>query len=183
MTTKNTMRMKSKKSSEFRRAVKWFSVPLFAVILAIIINNFLIISAIVPSESMADTIEKGTLVVASRLAYVNDTPKRGDIVIFQHPEIDEKYVIKRIIALPGETVELRSGRVYINGILLTEDYITSYSTDNFSSVTVPNGEYFILGDNRKYSTDSRYLNYPFVKLDDIFAKANLSLFPKFQSFK
>ncbi|MCI9449504.1 MAG: signal peptidase I [Clostridiales bacterium] len=161
-------------------SARWLLIPLTAVTAAFLINMFLIITAIVPSESMADTIDKGTIIVASRLAYKNKTPQRGDIVIFTHDELDAKYIVKRVIALPGESIRIEEGRVYINGSdsPLEESYVNEFSDDFFEETTVPDGSYFVLGDNRCHSYDSREWSEPFVLFGDIKAKACFKLFGK-----
>ena len=180
------MRMRTRNnSSESLKAVRWLLIPASAVILAIILNSFVILSAIVPSVSMADTLEKGSLLVANRLAYINDSPERGDVIIFSHPEIDERHVVKRVIGLPGDTVEIREGRVFLNGskLPLDEPYVKSFSDDFMGELTVPDGCYFVMGDNREKSHDSRYLSFRFVREDDITAKAVLTLLPSIKKIK
>ena len=160
-------------------ALRWLLIPLSAVVCAILINTCLIISAIVPSESMADTVEQGSLVIALRTAYHSESPSRGDIVIFSHPEIGEKYVMKRVIGLPGETVEIKNGRVYVNGAdePLDEEYVGSFSDESVEALTVPEGKYYLLGDNRCRSYDSRVWSDPFVREDFIYGKVVFRLFP------
>ena len=163
-----------------RSALRWLIIPLSAVLTAILINTCLIISAIVPSESMADTVERGSLIIALRTAYRGESPSRGDIVIFSHPEIDERYVMKRVIGLPGETVEIRHGRVYIDGAAepLEEPYVGKFSDESIAAVTVPEGKYYLLGDNRCHSYDARFWSDPFVGEDSIYGKVVFRLFPK-----
>lgn len=161
-------------------SLSWLLIPLTAVAAAILVNMFLIITAIVPSESMADTIDKGTVIVASRLAYRDKTPQRGDIVIFTNDELDTKYIVKRVIALPGERIRIEKGRVYINNSdsPLEEAYVNEFSDDSFEETTVPDEAYFMLGDNRCHSYDSREWSEPFVLLEDIKAKVCFKLFGK-----
>ena len=167
--------------SEIKKSLLWLLIPVSAVLLAVILNSFVILSAIVPSVSMADTLEKGSLLVASRLAYLSSSPERGDIIIFSHPEIDARDVVKRVIAVPGDTVEIVDGRVYINGTVLHEPYVKEYSSDFMEELSVPEECYFVLGDNRKQSVDSRELDSKFVRIDDIHAKALFTLLPEIKS--
>lgn len=173
---------RSKPSKPHARLV-WLAIPLSAVLLAVLLNSFVIISAIVPSESMADTIEKGSLIVASRLAYKNNDVCRGDIILFVHPDIDEPYIVKRVIALPGDTLEIRDGYVYLNGSdsPLEEQYVSSRSSDSMECVTVPENCYFVLGDNRCRSVDSRSNDFGFVERENIRARAVVTLFPKIKA--
>ncbi len=129
---------------------------------------------------MADTLEKGSLIIASRLSYINADVERGDIVIFSHPEIDEKYVVKRVIAVGGDTVEIKEGRVYLNesSLPLEENYVNEFSEDYMEKLTVPEGCLFVLGDNRRESVDSRYLDDRFVLAENVYAKVMFTLLPR-----
>ncbi len=142
--------------------LSWVEVIVVAVVLALLIDNFIIINATVPSGSMEKTIMTGDRVLGTRFSYWFSEPKRGDIVVFRYP-IDEALgkntkFIKRIIGLPGETVEISDGVVYIDGEALQEDYINGTWTDERDGFTfhVPEGEYLMLGDNRNNSSDARW---------------------------
>lgn len=92
---------------------------------------------------------------SDKILYAFDPPQRGDILVFQYPENPSRSFIKRIIGLPGETVEIKNGIVRINGIILQEPYINKTFTQDFISMRVPAKSYFVLGDNRLVSNDSR----------------------------
>jgi len=171
--------------SEIKKSLLWLLIPVSAVLLAVILNSFVILSAIVPSVSMADTLEKGSLLVADRLAYLKSSPQRGDVIIFTHPEIDERHIVKRVIAVAGDSVEIRQGRVYLNFSKepLSEPYVNDYDSDSMESVTVPDGCLFVMGDNRQNSHDSRHLNDSFVRTEEVEAKAVLTLLPKVKKLK
>lgn len=162
---------------------KWLLIPASALLAALFLNTVCIISAIVPSSSMESTIEEDALLVANRLAYIKKAPSRGDIILFSHEELGKSLIIKRIVGLPGETVEIRAGQVYINGSPLEECYVTSADTSNFASVTVPAKHYFVLGDNREHSHDARFWENPFVSLKNIRAKAVFTLFPSLHAIE
>lgn len=142
--------------------LSWVEVIVVAVVLALLIDGFIIINATVPSGSMEKTIMTGDRVLGTRFAYWFSEPKRGDIVVFRYP-IDEAQgkktkFIKRIIGLPGEIVTIKSGVVYINGEALEENYINGTWTaenDGFE-FNVPEDHYLMLGDNRNNSSDARY---------------------------
>ena len=176
---------KNNNSSGWVDSFRWLLIPISAVVLALALNNFVILSAIVPSASMADTIAENSFVISSRLAYLSHSPERGDVVIFSHPEIDERYVIKRVIGLPGDTVSLKNGRVYINSSAepLAEEYVKEFSQDDFAEIVIPQGSYFVLGDNREESFDSRFMDDPFVKVENIYAKAEYVIYPSFKNLK
>lgn len=152
-----------KEKSAMKELLGWVEVIVIAVALAFFIDNVIIINATVPSGSMEKTIMTHSRVLGTRFAYWGGrTPKRGDIVVFQYP-IDtalgkNTHYIKRVIGLPGETVTIRDGAVYINGEQLEEDYINGTWTVENDGFTfeVPEGEYLMLGDNRNNSNDARY---------------------------
>lgn len=151
-----------------------------AILLAAVINLFFIINAYIPSSSMSPTIDEGCFVIGNRLAYTKNGPESGDIVLFKNTEVSDSILIKRVIALPGQSFSMKNGRVYINGEALDEPYIDVFSDDNYDEVVVPEDSYILLGDNRKESTDSRHWDDPYVTKDQIKAKATLMWFPKFK---
>ena len=158
----NKQQDEQKETSLKAEILSWVEVIVIAVVLALFIDNFIIINATVPSGSMEQTIMTGSSVLGTRFYYWFKDPQRGDIVVFKYP-IDEakgkntKY-IKRIIGLPGETVEIREGAVYIDGEKLEETYINGTWTVRNDGITfeVPEDHYLMLGDNRNNSSDARY---------------------------
>lgn len=152
---------------------------IFAVI-AFLILNLIIVNGRVPSGSMEDTIIPKDRIIAFRWAYLFDEPQRGDIIIFKFPDNEKQKFVKRIIGLPNETVEIKNGDVYIDDILLEENYLKE-SVDNQNLIfTVPEDAYFVMGDNRNGSIDSRYWNNKFVYKDKILGKVILKYFPKIE---
>lgn len=121
----------------------------------------------------------GDRVIGLRFAYWFSEPERGDIVIFRYPDNEEKIYIKRVIGLPGETVEIIDGKVYIDGSEqpLQEDYVNGVPTGNYGPYVVPENSYFMLGDNRGNSEDSRFWTNKFVKKEKILAKAVVRYYP------
>ena len=97
-----------------KEIISWIQI-IAAVIIALVLNNFIIANSRVPSGSMENTIMTKSRVIGSRLSYLTDDPERGDIVIFHYPDDESVYYVKRVIGLPGETVEIVDGKVYING--------------------------------------------------------------------
>lgn len=164
-----------KKNKFWKEVFSWVKIVVGAFIVAFLLSNFVIINARVPSGSMISTINKGNKVIGFRLAYLFDDPKRGDIVIFDSP-IEDKIYIKRLIGLPGDTIEIKDSTLYINGELIEEDYVEKWTNSpGTTTYEVPKGEYFMMGDNRDYSADSR--NGWFVKKDAILAKAIFRYYP------
>ena len=108
-------------------------------------------------------------------AYVFNPPERGDIVVFHLPDRQGADLVKRVVGLPGETVEMRDGRVYVDGVLLEEPYLTGYDDSNEPPVAVPAGRYYVLGDNRAVSYDSRSMGP--IDQAQIIGKAWVSYWP------
>lgn len=165
------------KESIKREIMEWIIVIEVAVILAVVLNMFLIVNAIVPTASMEPTIMTGDRIFGNRLAYKKDDPKRGEIIIFKFPDDEKQLFIKRIIGMPGETVSMKDGKVYINDEVLDEPYLATIPYGDFGPVTVPEGAYFMMGDNRNNSADSRFWNQPFVYRDKILGRAAFCYFP------
>lgn len=160
-----------------REIMEWIIVIEIAVILAVVLNMFIIVNAVVPTASMETTIMTGDRLFGNRLAYKNADPARGDIVIFKFPDDEKQLFIKRIIGMPGDTVEMIEGVVYINGSALDEPYLATVPYGDYGPVTVPEGAYFMMGDNRNNSADSRYWKQPFVYREKILGKAVFCYFP------
>lgn len=147
---------------------------IFAVVI-VIADIFLftkvLVNAYIPSESMEDTLMTGDRIIGNRLAYkFGSNPERYDIVIFYAPDDGELY-IKRIIGLPGETVIVKGGNVYVDGEVMDDSFIREPMDKEDLEFHVPEGYYFMMGDNRNESYDSRYWDDPYVAEEDIVAKA------------
>ena len=152
-----------KKRSAARNAVEWIIIIVAALLVALVIKTFLFQAFYIPSESMEPTLKPGDRVLVNKLSYDLHHIHRGDIVVFKRPPAEAgnpaiKDLIKRVIGLPGETIEQRGGRVYINGQPLKESYLPAgTSTTNLRRQVVPAGQYFVMGDNRSNSSDSRFI--------------------------
>ncbi|MCB9757869.1 MAG: signal peptidase I [Candidatus Omnitrophica bacterium] len=175
-------------------AREWGDSVLVAFILALFIRTFSIQAFRIPSGSMRNTLIEGDRLLVSKLSYgalVPFThyrlpgfshPKRGDIVVFKYPEDPKRDFIKRLIAVGGETVEIKFGDIYINGKRVEDPVIKNtyyYNRGTYGDVNqktiVPAGYYFVLGDNSGSSHDSRY--WGFVPQEDIIGKAQLIYWP------
>ncbi len=167
----------SKKRHILREFISWGKVIASAVVIALLLNTFVIANAVVPTGSMESTIPSGSRIIGFRLYYMFSEPQRGDIVIFKYPDDESVDYLKRIIGLPGETVEIISGQVYIDGVALNEDYLNVVPIGDYGPYVVPEGCYFMLGDNRNVSKDSRAWNNPYVSRDAIIAKAIFMYYP------
>lgn len=145
-----------------------------AAIIAFVFTQFIIVNAEVPSGSMRNTIIEGDRLIGFRLAYLFSEPQRGDIVIFKYPDNEKENFVKRVIGLPNDVVQIYGGNVYVNGEKLDEPYLLEDMEDDGKEYTyiVPEGCYFMLGDNRNNSKDSRYWTNTYVKKDKIIAKVS-----------
>jgi len=160
----------------------WAIIIGVALILATLINKFVIIKAEVISGSMEDTLQIDDVYLGSRLSYVFGDPERGEIVFFKFPDNEEETFVKRVIGLPGEKIEIRDGKVYINDATepLYEPYLRETPrSEDFGPVVVPEDSYFMMGDNRNHSSDSRAWNTFYVTKDQLLAKAWLRIWPPF----
>lgn len=148
---------------------------------AFLVSTFLFAPVRIVGSSMAPTLEKNDWVILSRRAYDKAGPQRGDILLFRKPEVTKEILVKRVIGLPGDTVEIRDGMVYINGRLLAE-YSAALPGDTMAPVTAPPGAYFVLGDNRGVSQDSRRWADPWVEEGDILGRVTAVIFPNITNF-
>jgi signal peptidase I len=147
-----------------------------AILIALLINVFLGQATRVDGQSMEPTLHTDERLVVEKLSYRLHGPQRFDIVVIRVPSQGNELLIKRVIGLPGETVEIRDGLVYINGAPLDEPFIgqTTYPGRD-AKVTVPPLHVFVLGDNRTHSNDSR--SFGPVPIDNIIGRAWVSYWP------
>jgi signal peptidase I len=189
-----TVKKEEKKKSAFREVVDFCFPIVLALVVAFVLKTCVFANAQVPSESMINTIQKGDRLIASRLEYRFNDPERFDIIIFKFPDdvaAHEKdkshkvdYFVKRIIGLPGETVEIVNGVVYVtdkngNTQQLIDDFVTACTpTGDYGPYNVPEDSYFVLGDNRESSHDSRaWETTNYVHKDLIVGKVKFRYYP------
>jgi len=175
-----------KKNTAEKEPVNWKKeildyVLMIAVVVAVVmlINGVFLINARIPSASMENTVMTGDRIFGNRLAYRGSGPERFDIVIFRYPDDESKLFIKRVIGLPGETVTITNGKVYIDGSEepLDDSFLPEPMIGSFGTFEVPEGCYFMLGDNRNNSHDSRFWDEPFVAEEKILGKAWVRYWP------
>ena len=168
-----------------KEIISWCGVVVLAVSMALFINQVIIVNAKVPSGSMEDTIMTEDRIAAFRLSYLFSEPERFDIAVFRYPDDESVLFVKRIIGLPGETIELIEGKVYINGDVepLDDGFIKETAWDNGGPFVVPVDSYFMMGDNRNNSRDSRYWENKYVKKDKILGKVIFKYYPGFELYK
>lgn len=164
-----------------KELASWVFTFALAIGVALVLKNFVIINITVPTGSMENTIMPGDDLLGLRIAYLFEDPKRGDIIVFKFPDDESEKFIKRIIGLPGDLVQIQDGKIYINGSTsaLEEPYLKEEWTINTGpyEFVVPEGCYFVMGDNRNDSMDSRYWKNPFVTEDELIGKAELIYYP------
>ena len=178
----------SQQKSKFREYVEAI---ILAIVIALFVRTFVIQAYKIPSGSMKPTLQIGDHILVSKfnygikLPFLRTTlipvgaPQRGDIVVFIYPEDRSKDFIKRLIGVPGDTIEIRNKKIFINGLPYSDKhgvYVDNFiipgavqPRDNFGPVTVPEGSLFVMGDNRDESYDSRF--WGFVSKKDVLGKA------------
>lgn len=153
---------------------------LITLVVVFIIISFVAQPTTVDGESMSPTLHNGNQLIIEKMSYHFVGYERYDIIVFPYLKEADKYYIKRIIGLPGETINIVNGYVYIDGARLEEprelEKITDYGSKTLP-VTIPDGYYFVMGDNRNHSQDSRYTDVGFIKERDILGKGSLRLYP------
>ena len=151
-----------------------------AAIIAIIVIQF-IRPTVVKESSMEATLFENNYIFLNKQAYTFGEPERGDIVVFRYPDDESEIYVKRVIGLPGDTIDIEDGKIYINGSTepLQEDYLKEEWTVATGPYTfeVPEGSYFMMGDNRNDSWDARYWSNTYVAKDKILGKAIFTYWP------
>ena len=178
--------------SSLRSLIEWVAVAVGALVVALLIKAFLLQAFYIPSESMTDTLNVNDRVLVNKLSYRIGDIERGDIVVFEKPPAAPGSItdfIKRVAALPGETITFVDGDVFIDGQLLNEPYLNGATRPNSAAIvsegctnvpaadrcTLAEGWYFVLGDNRDNSTDSR--SFGPIEEDAIVGRAFLKVWP------
>ena len=175
----DTKRKKPDKKSLIKEIRDYIFLIILAFAFAFLMNKFVYANAEVPTGSMIPIVQPGDRLIINRLSYLFEDPKRGDIVMFAYPDNEKKNYLKRIIGLPGEKLEIREGLIYINDreTPLSENYLNDEPNGDFGPYNVPEGCYFMLGDNRDNSLDAREWKNKYVKKEKIVGKAWLKYYP------
>ncbi len=168
---------KEKENSMGDEIADWAISIAVAVFLAFLIRQFIIELYIVDGPSMRPTLQSQERLVVNKFIYKFNPPEHGDILVFRYPRDTTRDFIKRVIAVPGDTIEIKDGRVFVNDQLLNEPYILEKTRSEYPKATVPQGTIFVMGDNRNNSEDSRFADVGFVPYDLIKGKAMLVFWP------
>lgn len=177
--TETTERRKLTKKELLKEVVSYAVLTISAILFVMVLKQKVIVNAQVPSGLMESTVMTGDRIIINRLAYQFGEPKRGDIILFPYPDNEKEDYLKRIIGRPGETLEIRNGKVYLNGSneALEEPYLKEEPSGSFGPYQIPEGYYFVMGDNRMDSWDSRFWEHTCVRRDKIAGKAVFRYFP------
>ncbi|RII35892.1 signal peptidase I [Clostridium chromiireducens] len=165
------------KENETKRSnfFKEWVVPIFtALVIVYLLRQFVFFNVYVPTGSMTPTINKDDKVVVTRIHNMANL-QRGDIIVFYSDELAET-LVKRLIGLPGDKIEIKNGEVYVNGEKVQEDYVKNKDKYN-GKFEVPEGKYFFLGDNRPVSKDARYWEDHYIDSSKIEGKAQFVFYP------
>lgn len=178
-------------TTPLRSSVEWVAVVVGALLVALLIKTFLFQAFYIPSGSMEPTLEVGDRLVVNKVSYRLHDVSRGDVIVFEIPDYEVgadgiKDLIKRVVGLPGDTIETQDGAVYINDRKLEEPYLpegtltgdpAQGNNPSIPRQVVPEGHVFVLGDNRDNSADSRYPFRGPIPLEDIVGRAFVLVWP------
>lgn len=158
-------------------------IVILAFILAVVIKTFVVDNRIIPTSSMYPTVPENSRILVNKFTYRFNDIQFGDIIIFepteqtkQEAEIDDD-MLKRVIGLPGDTIEVKDGMLYRNGEAVQEDYISDNMDYEYGPITVPEDSIFVMGDNRNLSFDSHAWSDPFVPIVNVKGKAFMIYWP------
>lgn len=155
----------------------WVISIVAAIAIAMCIRTFIVEPYLVSGPSMLPTLENRERLLVNKFHYFFNDPGRGEIIVFRYPSDTSRDFIKRIIAVGGDTVEIRNGTTFVNGQQLKENYIKEPFHTNYRKTVIPKGHVFVMGDNRNNSEDSRYSDVGFVPHKLVKGKAFVVFWP------
>lgn len=163
--------------TEAKKVLDWILTLFLAVVLSLAIRTYVAEARWIPSTSMLPTLKIGDRLLIDKVSFKINGISRGDIVVFHAPPASrlDEVMIKRVIGLPGDTISIKEGIVYINGAPLDEPYELEKPREDFKAFTVPEGSFFVMGDNRNNSFDSRF--WGVVPTDLVIGKALVRFYP------
>lgn len=170
----------TEKQKELREVLGWI-----VYILVVVLATYLIVTYVgqrtkVSGDSMEATLQDGDNLIVDKISYRFRDPKRFEVIVFPYRYADDTYYIKRIIGLPGETIQIIDGYVYINGELLDENFgleVMNNAGSAANPIELGDDEYFVLGDNRNCSADSRESNVGVLHRDELIGRAWIRIWP------
>ena len=170
-----------KKKSGWMVALDYALTILITVAVCFLIIKFVAVRSVVEGHSMEPTLSDGNNLIVQKISYYFHEPERFDVIVFRLESNPKTHYIKRVIGLPGETVQIKDGYVYINGEKLIDDIYGQELINEpkmaKNPITVKEGEFFVLGDNRNNSRDSRYADPGLIKKEQILGKAFIRFWP------
>ncbi|WP_026485699.1 signal peptidase I [Caldanaerobius polysaccharolyticus] len=168
---------KKSDSNLMKEVLSWVWTILLAFLIALFIRTYVFELVDVPTGSMLNTIQLDDKLVVIKFIYRFEPIKRGDIVVFKYPDNPSVNYVKRVIGVGGDIIDIKEGKLYINGVLQHEPYIKEPMVGNFGPYKVPKDHFFMMGDNRNDSSDSRYWAHKYVSKDAILGKVVFRIFP------
>lgn len=156
---------------------EWGKALVLAVVLALIIRVLLVETYLVDGNSMQPSLHDGERVLINKMVYRFGSPNSSDVIVFRYPREPWRDFIKRVVAVAGQEVEVRNGRVFVDGVALDEPYLQTQTHGSFGPATVPAGAVFVMGDNRNFSLDSRDPSVGYVPIANIKGKAMVIFWP------
>ncbi|MGI5892196.1 MAG: signal peptidase I [Bacillota bacterium] len=168
---------KIKKEGISRTAWGIVKLVLIALAIALVLRTFVFEMTVVNGSSMMPTLSNGDRLLTSKITYIISKPQRGDVIIVDAPDRNKEYYIKRIIGMPNEQITIKDGLIYINGDLYTEPYLTQVYTDGNIDMIIDDDSYFVMGDNRNESHDSRDSSVSTISSEHVLGKAVLRIYP------
>lgn len=164
-----------KKKTAKQEIIEWIVTLGAALLIALFVRTFLCELVVVDGNSMNHTLLNTELMVVTKPEYLLGDPERNDVVVCHYPNRGNTYFVKRVVGLPGDTIAIQDSYLYLNGEKQPEDFLTIRPNYNMSEYTVPEGKYFVLGDNRASSNDSHIIGP--LDRDMILGKVHFVIFP------
>lgn len=166
----------SAENHETSKVGEWLKAALIALLIAFVLRGFVFATSIVKGESMLPTLEDGERIIFNKFIYLVSEPARGDIIIIS---MSESNYVKRVIGLPNETIEMRDGVFYVNGVEQPSTFVDEQQTKltgDFGPIVVPEDSYYVMGDNRANSKDSRN-ELGFIEREYIIGRSEIIIYP------
>ncbi|SHF02080.1 signal peptidase I . Serine peptidase. MEROPS family S26A [Caldanaerobius fijiensis DSM 17918] len=168
---------KKNEANTIKEVLSWVWTIFLAFLIAAFIRTYIFELVDVPTGSMLDTIQLNDKFIVNKFIYRFEPIKRGDIVVFKYPDNPSVNYVKRVIGVGGDVIDIKDGKLYINGELKYEPYIREPMVGNFGPYKVPKDHFFVMGDNRNDSSDSRYWVHKYVSREAIIGKVVFRILP------